>query len=425
MDNNSETDSYEEEDYDTTENDVKISFHNQQSIQWKITYKTDVEDSLINLKINHEKIKLMPKWLKEETNLQCLDLGSNCLEMISPENLPESLVILLLKKNNIKQIPNISLTMLKKLDLSSNSIESIDDSFINLKQLEILYLSNNCFNAITNLQQIYYLVNLKELDLSYNPICTIDPLIGNLTQLIVLDLTRTKISSLPSSISNLKNLKRIQFAQNGFTSFPIDLCSLVDRLKSIDCSRNKITFLPLELNWLKKICEFNCAKNKIEFIQYELYPFINKFNIFEQFMCNGNNITCLPQGRYHWEYCYHNEFSEEKSNQLNLEIATQKREFLSLIDICLFYLAKCDPQENIRTDQKLSKAFKEKLPIELVERFIFKIHKCVKCHRFSQTYLFYDTCLITKNRKVVEEMRLCYKCYKPYRDTICNFGKKK
>lgn len=93
-------------------------------------------------------------------------------------------------------------------------------------------------NMPTGIKKLY---NLKFLDLSSNNLTTVDNFIGNLTQLETLKLAdNPSISSLPSSIKNLKNLKSFQLSGR--------------RNNSGDCMiRTPITALPDEFTELSSL----------------------------------------------------------------------------------------------------------------------------------------------------------------------------
>ncbi|XP_056159943.1 disease resistance protein RPV1-like [Syzygium oleosum] len=110
----------------------------------------------------------------------------------------------------IKELPDSvgKLQSLVELDLSSTSIGHLPDSIGNLKQLKVLRMRS--IGGITKLPSAIGLVEkLEELDAQGCCSLTgeISKEIGRLSRLRILDLSNTRISGLPTTVSHLSNLQ--------------------------------------------------------------------------------------------------------------------------------------------------------------------------------------------------------------------------
>lgn len=178
------------------------------------------------------------------------------------------------------EISDIAKTEVKHLNLSSNQLHGLDDSFKKLKSLRILWLKSNQFNLIPMV--LVHMDSLQEVDLSNNPIDTIHPenikrwsylkskgvkvilseelkftntkLDETLSQIGLdspeIDLSSGNFSAIPESLSffleNFKNLTRINLSCNDFATLPLITLNedIKQRVIEIDLSNNKIAILP-------------------------------------------------------------------------------------------------------------------------------------------------------------------------------------
>ena len=107
--------------------------------------------------------------------LSCLNL-ENLSMITSPRDLPEELYhalkILILRINFIKSIELPSLFKLRKLDISSNQIETIggQDMWVYFPALELVYLHDNLIEYWDALDTLATLPRVKHITLFNNPI---------------------------------------------------------------------------------------------------------------------------------------------------------------------------------------------------------------------------------------------------------------
>ncbi|KAJ0017402.1 hypothetical protein Pint_10203 [Pistacia integerrima] len=169
-----------------------------------------------------------------------------------------------------------NLTSLTTLNLGGNnmgeglkSVKQAYDGFKCLKQLKILDLSYNYFNA-TLLPHLNNLTSLTTLNLGGNNmgegLKSVKQGLANLTNLKVLNLHRNQINN---SLSNLglkmlRNLEELDLSDNGMSG-SLTLLGLANltNLKSLDLSDNQIntSLASLGLQNLKNLEELNMAYN--------------------------------------------------------------------------------------------------------------------------------------------------------------------
>lgn len=129
---------------------------------------------LTSANLSHNSIEEISPEDVTMVNIKKLDLSYNPLSEESVRNIlaePKTVRELSLASVNVKNISQLEMPFLKKLDLSGNKISKLSvGDFQRSTMLEILDLSDN---AITNLDDVKVwksLENLKELDVSRNPI---------------------------------------------------------------------------------------------------------------------------------------------------------------------------------------------------------------------------------------------------------------
>ncbi|GFQ03475.1 LRR receptor-like serine/threonine-protein kinase fls2 [Phtheirospermum japonicum] len=176
----------------------------------------------------------IPEEIGNLTILKRLDMGRNQLEgRITP------------------QVFNISL--LQFLSIHRNNMSGMlpADMCSHLKQLEVLFLSENeIFGPIPT--RLYKCSSLQVLDLSANKLHgPIPPDIGNSTLLQVLGLNENKLTGeIPQGVGNLNNLEEIYLSINSLSgSIPLSLFN-ISALRIISLGYNQLTgHLPADLGY--------------------------------------------------------------------------------------------------------------------------------------------------------------------------------
>lgn len=204
--------------------------------------------------------------IKYFKSLKSLSAKWNLIQSL-PE-LPYGITSLDLHSNNISSIVYTLPTSLRKITITSNSLNSLPvfpDSVVNL----------NCsYNAISNLNTLP--ANLTTLNCSYNQLASLSNLPASVTNLNCSNNPITSLSSLPP------NLEKLYCKQLQITTLP----SLPNSLSELNCSNNNLSSLPvLQSTQLESLdCSFN---------QLNSLPILP--NTLTRLSCNNNQLNILPQ----------------------------------------------------------------------------------------------------------------------------------
>ena len=141
---------------------------------------------------------------------------------------------------------------LELLDLNGNLLTKLPDDFIKLKNLKILFLSNNHFTVFP--QIVAQCLKLEMLGFKANKIDTIEEnsFPKSLKWLI---LTDNKIKNLPKSIGKNIFLQKVMLAGNRLESLPLEMKKCVN-IELLRISANRLSeipdwlFLMPKLSWL-------------------------------------------------------------------------------------------------------------------------------------------------------------------------------
>ena len=169
-----------------------------------------------------------------------LNLAHNRLLNFKMGNRMESIVILKLSNNLIKNLPGdlFNCNRLQHLDLRSNRLNVLQNEAEHLIQLRVLILGDN---------------NLTELPVG----------LGNLPALDFLYADANNLSSLPPQLFSAKRLKQLNLQKNNrIDSIPEDVGQLT-QLRFMDVSDNAIESLPHSLANLLELKHLNLGNNPI------------------------------------------------------------------------------------------------------------------------------------------------------------------
>lgn len=235
---------------------------------------------------------LLKNAVTEIDSVEDLDLSDNNLSTINDEldSLCENLQILDLSFNAFQQLPTFICNLcfhLKVLSIQNNQISKIPNEIKNLKHLEELYFSNNKLTEIPDIQELNYLSiidlshnqikkiqidNLQkennvmeEIYLTNNKIEEIPDCFGNYKNLLILDFSHNLISTIPNSLSYLREIREIRLQNNKISKIPVDFVQLTS-LKFLDVSSNVMVFPPnivCKQGWnsIMKYLELQVSKN--------------------------------------------------------------------------------------------------------------------------------------------------------------------
>ena len=197
--------------------------------------KFSLQNRLPNLKV----LKLancglidFPFCFMELTNLRHLDISKNSIVSIDRDIVHPQLEELELSRNQLKSFPEKSCRFeaasLLNLYLSSNKLETVRAELMLVPKLQVLTVSNN------KLQRIDFVLrfsrNLKEFQASTNLISSIPPDISSMN-LQHLDLSYNDIEKIPDSFSKMHSLKSLYLVGNIFQQIPPQIEPLKVRIE--------------------------------------------------------------------------------------------------------------------------------------------------------------------------------------------------
>ena len=236
----------------------------------------DIQNQIANLSETNGQLKLyykelttgqLCKILNALTNdqrnaLRVLNLNSNQLT-----SLPESfgnlsaLTELYLYNNQLISLPDsfVNLIALTELYLNNNQLTSLPDSFENLSALAVLYLRYNQLNTLPD--SFGRLTSLTNLGLGENQLISLPDSFGNLTALKQLYLGENQLTSLPDSFGNLSALRVLYLKNNQLIALP-NLFGRLTTLTNLYLYNNQLTSLPDSFGNLSVLTKLNLKNNK-------------------------------------------------------------------------------------------------------------------------------------------------------------------
>lgn len=136
----------------------------------------------------------------------------------------------------------ISSQQLSKEELDTCRIyTSLEDAKQNPLEVFILDLSKSKLTSFP--MEILEMKNLHILKLSKNKIVTVPDSISGLINLVELDLEKNLLSEFPMGITKLINLKKLVLSQNTIVSIPFDIKNL-QKLEYLDMWSNELSYFP-------------------------------------------------------------------------------------------------------------------------------------------------------------------------------------
>ncbi|GFG36680.1 hypothetical protein Cfor_11016 [Coptotermes formosanus] len=194
---------------------------------------------LRTLQLAHNNLTVVTDDIGDLIMLENLDISHNCLSILPPGiGFLTRLMQLDASHNKLTEIPPdlVSLRVLHKLDVSDNQISFLPP-LGDLRKLEMLYLQHNQLVALPDVKGC---MALKELHLGDNTIKEIDvELLEGFSRLRVLNFRGNKLASLPSEISLLQLLVRLDLTNNCLTTLPAALGCL-PHLQSLQLEGNPL-----------------------------------------------------------------------------------------------------------------------------------------------------------------------------------------
>ncbi|KAI0394798.1 protein phosphatase 2C [Xylariaceae sp. FL0594] len=174
---------------------------------------------LRDIKYANNEARKLPISISRATRLTLLDVSNNRLEEVEHAELARLHGIL-------------------RLTLANNRLHSLPSDFGTFKALRVLNLSSNFLDTFP--VTICTLQTLVDLDISFNSIASLPEEIGNLRSLEKFVMTNNRLTgSLPSTFSQLGNLREVDIKFNALTS--IDVISELPKLEVLSADHNMIS----------------------------------------------------------------------------------------------------------------------------------------------------------------------------------------
>ncbi|CAL1533774.1 unnamed protein product [Lymnaea stagnalis] len=161
-----------------------------------------------------------------------------------------------------------TLSGLNLLKLAGTPLETVPDKLGNLVNLTSLMLENNKLRELP--ATIGDLTSLKFLDISGNKLEKLPVTLSNLVNIQSLNANLNLLTSFPD-VSKMKVLAYLSIARNKLSSLPEGICdpSLI-LLSTIDAANNEIVELPSEISNLSHLIKLDVTANKLETLPPEL-----------------------------------------------------------------------------------------------------------------------------------------------------------
>lgn len=228
--------------------------------------------------------------LQHAKNMERFIAQDNGISDLTPISELYSLTSVNLMINSITDLtPLTELNKLIDLAVNNNLITKLPDQIGNMKQLKVLWLSNNKISDITPLNN---LTNLEMLLLECNNITDISPLEG-LSSLRTLSVSFNKINNI-NELANCDNM----------TQLYMEYCGIVDctplsnlkKLRCLDLSNNEITNIS-PLGMLQQLEELFLKNNMISEDGINTIAQMKKLKYID---LNGTPILTLDELRTAW-----------------------------------------------------------------------------------------------------------------------------
>lgn len=255
--------------------------------------------SLRKLIVNNNRCTQFPD-IRAMTSLQWLELGNN--RLIEFPLVPDSLVLLNLFSNNIKDVPAWlgDMPQLQRLDVSYNRIKALPAELVKLTALIELHHRGNGLDHIPEV--ILSLTGLKELSLSNNQLSELPFTISQLLNLECLLLSVNRLQTLPPTIGDLRALHELDVSHNELHHLPLEFVKLT-ALTDLDVSGNLLENCPPEFGMLSELLQVKVSFNRLR----TLPVFRNPMNKQPWISCTGNNefltgFYYMKQPSYYMKY---------------------------------------------------------------------------------------------------------------------------
>ena len=235
---------------------------------------------LKKLDLDNHDLPMLPENFGNLTSLEILYLNENKISSL-PESFGNlsSLRKLFLKNNNLINLPNTfgNLKSLKEIDFDGNDLIKLPESFGNLSSLEALQIGNlkmkvTSIKIDSEISKVFpgqgRFENDVKVDLRPNTLQSLPESFGNLKSLKALYLRGNQLKALPDSFRNLEKLEMLDISHNEFRTLPLSL-GVLENLMKLQVDNN-----PFEGD-SKKFFERYDKREKVVFGNGTISPFEN------------------------------------------------------------------------------------------------------------------------------------------------------
>ena len=254
--------------------------------------------ALEELDVSFNSLQSIALELTELNRLRKLNLANNS-DLNAVPVLPTSLTSLDISGTTVK-LDGADSTInlppgLLELSMSTMRLSQIPASTLKLSKLRKLVVSNNVITQFTAAETAAF-PNLEILDLSGNPITTLPSSMGALGQMKELHLAQTKLTALPSELSQMSLLRSIDIRGTEIEEFNVNMSrmtdlreiiasdgrlrrigreatmslSFVQSLETLDLARNMLEVLPRQVGYLRSIRKIDVQANQLRVLPGEL-----------------------------------------------------------------------------------------------------------------------------------------------------------
>lgn len=167
-----------------------------------------------------------------------------------------------LSKNTLLDLPEDFFEMLRSLRilvLKNNCLYSVPPALFQLQRLTHLNLSQNHLTS-NSIRNLTILTNLTNLDLSCNQLESLPETFGQLKNLVFLNLSTNRLSHFPIVIFEFKLLKDLNLSFNSISAIP-DGIDFLQSLRTFSMTGNSLTYISPKVSNLKHLKLFDLRGN--------------------------------------------------------------------------------------------------------------------------------------------------------------------
>eukprot|EP00939_MAST-03C_sp_MAST-3C-sp1_P003827 g3827.t1 len=243
---------------------------------------------LTKLDVSENRLKTFPRigW----SGLKKLDLSNNKIEVMNESDLVlgRDLLVLELKCNRIRRLPPLGkLQMLEELSMSNNRLLTLqspagggdaNDSHEGDRGTEMKNRSSGTTVAASKTEDKEELApfswavmtNLRILKASHNKIRFVPDDLGRVKTLQFLFLNGNALTCVPASLGDLLGLVELRLQENKISSLPEGLFRSHSAMSVLHLSSNMLRSLPRSIKYLTHLTELRVAHNELTSVPSEL-----------------------------------------------------------------------------------------------------------------------------------------------------------